>query len=72
MEVSFTINVKLNEKQAETVVKHFGEARMDNFVADMQGTVRSFLDKWAKEDEEVKSNKTTAIITPIGVFEFED
>lgn len=52
MEVSFTINVKLNEKQSETAIKHYGDARMDNFVADMQGTVRSFLDELTKEDEE--------------------
>ena len=72
MATIFAINVELDEKQMETAVQHFGEKRMDSFVADMQGTVRSFLDTLAKEDEEAKSNKTTAIITPIGVFEFED
>ena len=72
MATIFEINVELDEKQMETAVQHFGEKRMDSFVADMQGTVRNFLDTLAKEDEEAKSNKTTAIITPIGVFEFED
>ena len=69
--VTMSIQVRLDEKQSETAIRHYGEERMNNFIADMQGTVRSFLDKWAKEDEEVKP-KTTAIITPIGVFEFED
>ena len=71
MATIFAINVELDEKQMETAVQHFGEKRMDSFVADMQGTVRNFLDTLAKEDEEVKP-KTTAIIIPIGVFEFED
>lgn len=70
--VTMEIQVLLDEKQSETAFRHYGEERMNNFIADMQGTVRSFLDKLAKEDEEAKSNKTTAIITPIGVFEFED
>lgn len=70
--VTMAIQVRLDEKQSETAIKHYGEERMNSFIADMQGTVRSFLDKWTKEDEEAKSNKTTAIITPIGVFEFED
>ena len=70
--VTMEIQVLLDEKQSERAFRHYGEERMNNFIADMQGTVRSFLDKLAKEDEEAKSNKTTAIITPIGVFEFED
>lgn len=69
--VTMEIQVLLDEKQSEMAFRHYGEERMNNFIEDIQGTVRNFLDTLAKEEEEVKP-KTTAIITPIGVFEFED
>ena len=53
----FNIEVPLNEEQTKTAIKHFDDVMVKNIVADIQGTVKSFFDKLAIEDQNEKKEK---------------
>lgn len=67
----FNIEVSLNEKQANTAIRHFDDPKVKNMVADLQGTVRTFFDKLATEEKDEKEEKII-FLTPVGIIEIED
>lgn len=77
--IKFGINVDLTPQQAGACEAHWGEERMDNLVADVQGMVRRFFDDLIKEDTEKtkddepeEEEEEMRFFTPVGIVCFKE